>query len=147
MSQESTQDYIQAVLNLYRHLQGTRSRPRRADRKLAAELHRRGVALDVVETALRLATARRQARPPDAEPLSPIRSLHYFLPVIDELPLGSPPEGYLDYLRQVAPDKVSVAKTVTLPKTRRPSRESDRASRQLRLPLDGGACPKKDVSS
>ena len=147
MSQDNAQDYIQTVLNLYRRLQGTRSRTRRADRTLAAELHRRGVALDIVETALRLATARRQARPPDAEPLSPIRSLHYFLPVIDELPQGSPPDGYLDYLRHIVPDKVSVAKPVTLPKDRRPPRASDRATRQLRLPLDGGACPETDVSS
>ena len=35
----------------------------------------------------------------DAPKLSPIRSLAYFRPVIDELRAHPAPEGYLDYLR------------------------------------------------
>jgi len=95
--------YVQAVLDLYQRLPGTATRPRPADRRLAAELHRRGTRLDVVEIALRLAIARRMARPPDAPPLPPVRSLHYFLPVIAELPSGPPPQGYLEYLRDLLP--------------------------------------------
>jgi hypothetical protein len=42
---------------------------------------------------------RRLIRPADAPKLSPIRSLAYFRPVIDELRAHPAPEGYLDYLR------------------------------------------------
>ena len=65
MPQEDQQDYVQAVLRLYRRLHGTGVQPRPADRQLAAELHRRGVPLDVVEIALRLgygATPRQTAQ-------------------------------------------------------------------------------------
>ena len=46
-----------------------------------------------------MATVRRAARRPDALPLGPIRSLHYFMPVIDELLAHPVPESYLAYLR------------------------------------------------
>ena len=147
MPQENHKAYVQAVLSFYRSLPGTPARPRRADRKLAAELHRRGVPLDVVEIALRLATARRNSRPPDADPLPPVRSLHYFLPVIDEMPQAEPPEGYLDYLRNVVPDKQPANHTVTPPYAPRPSRHCRRAPLQLALPFDPGAGPENDVSS
>ena len=57
--------------------------------------------LTTAETALLLASVRRTARRPDAIPLGPIRSLHYFLPVIEEL-LHTPlhhGNAYLAYLR------------------------------------------------
>ena len=147
MHQEDQEDYVQKVLRLYRHLPGTPARPRRADRKLAAELHRRNVRLDVVEIALRLATARRNARPIDADPLPPVRSLHYFLPVIHELPPGPPPDGYLDFLRDVVPDDQSATRPLTPPNVRRPSGPRRRAPQQLRLPFETGAGPENDVSS
>ena len=53
----------------------------------------------VVETALLLGSLRRLIRPADAPRLSPIRSLAYFRPVIDELRAHPAPESYLDYLR------------------------------------------------
>jgi len=136
MSDPSPHAYVQAVLALYRRLSGTPTRPRGADRRLAAELHRRAIPLDVVEIALRLAAARRAARPADAQPLPPVRSLHYFLPLIDELPTGSPPEGYLDYLRDLAPET-----TVTPPAPTRAPR------RPCQPPLPLGAGPKNVVSS
>ena len=147
MHQEDQKDYVQAVLRLYRRLPGTPARPRRADRLLAAELHRRGVRLDIVEIALRLATARRLARSHDADPLTPVRSLHYFLPVIDEMPQAEPPEGYLDYLRDVVPDKKPVTNPVPPPNARRPTRTRRCTPHQLQLPLELGAGPKSDVSS
>ena len=96
---------------------------------------------------MRLALSRRNARPPDADPLPPIRSLHYFLSVIDELPPGPPPDGYLDYLRDTIPDKSTAPRTVTSPNNRRRDRDSRPTSLQLCLPLDLGARPKNDVSS
>lgn len=145
MSQEDRKAYVQAVLSLYRRVPDTRSRARPADRQLAGELHRRGVRLDVLEVAMRLAAGRRHARPPDAEPLTPIRSLHYFLPVLNELPPGPPPPGYLDYLRETIPDKPTSVRTVTSSNTRRSDPQQHREPKQLRLPL--GECPEIDVSS
>ena len=94
--------YVHAVIARYRRVIGSGVRARRDDRRLAADLHRRGVSLVVVETALLLATARRRARPPEAPPLPPVRSLHYFLPVVEELLQSPPPNDYLDYLRETA---------------------------------------------
>jgi hypothetical protein len=146
VSRQDRQAYVEAVLSLFRRLPDTRSRPRPADRQLAAELHRRGVRLDVLEVAMRLAAARRHARPPDADPLPPIRSLHYFLPVIAELPPGPPPPGYLDYLRDTVPDKPT-KRSIISPHPRREDRSDREPPKQLRLPLDDGAGPENDAFS
>jgi hypothetical protein len=54
----------------------------------------------VVENALVLAAARRLIRPDNAPPLGTVRSLAYFLPVIEEvLELRVSPD-YFEYLRQ-----------------------------------------------
>jgi len=39
-------------------------------------------------------------RSPQAPKLGPIRSLHYFAPVIEEVRSNPLPESYLEYLRQ-----------------------------------------------
>ena len=88
--------YLEAVLSTYSALPGTPPRPSRQDRRLARDLCRRGVPLRSVRAALLLAAARRTLR--SGPPLPPVRTLHYFLPVIDEV-LGQPPEPeYVDYL-------------------------------------------------
>ncbi len=95
----SQQEYTRQVLEAYRNTPGTMRTVRRADRLLAAQLYQRGLSLQVVENALVLAAARRLIRPPDAPPLRTIRSLAYFLPVIEEvLELRVSPD-YFDYLR------------------------------------------------
>jgi hypothetical protein len=91
--------YVERVLELYRHTPDTLAYIRRADRRLAANLHDRGVPLRTVEDALILVTARRAFRSNDAPQLAPIASLHYFLPVIHELQTAPPDPGYLDYIR------------------------------------------------
>ena len=53
----------------------------------------------MVESAFLLASLRRLARPSDGPPLSPIRSLAYFLPVVDELLAHPAARNYLEYLR------------------------------------------------
>jgi len=93
-------DYVRQLIAAYRRLPGTLGRPRPADRQLAADLHRRGVPLDTVAAAFLLALARRATRPQDASPLPPIRSLHYLLPIIEELLQHPPPNDYLDNLRK-----------------------------------------------
>ena len=91
--------YVSAVLTLYVDLPDTPLRASASDQWLARRLHDDGVPLRVVETALLLGSLRRLIRPADAPRLSPIRSLAYFRPVIDELCTHPAPEGYLDYLR------------------------------------------------
>ncbi len=100
--------YVHTVIACYRRVIGAGVCARRDDRRLAADLHGRGVSLAIVETALLLATARRRARPREAPPLSPVRSLHYFLPVVEELLQSPPPNDYLDYLRETAGEMIDL---------------------------------------
>jgi hypothetical protein len=93
------EEYIRQVLEAYRKTPGTMGTVRRADRMLAAQLYQRGLSVRVIENALVLAATRRLMRPTDAPPLGTIRSLAYFLPVIDEvLELRVSPD-YFQYLR------------------------------------------------
>ena len=96
----SRADYIRGVLTLYCGLPHTAARrPSPVDRRLAEQLYDQEIPLATVEAALLLAIARRGARPRDLPPLPPVRSLAYFLPVIEELRLDLPDLGYLAYLR------------------------------------------------
>jgi hypothetical protein len=93
------EEYVRQVLGAYHKTPGTMGTVRRADRMLAAQLYQRGVSVSVIENAFVLAAARRLMRPADAPPLSTIRSLAYFLPVIEEvLGLRVGPD-YFQYLR------------------------------------------------
>jgi len=93
------EEYIRRVLEAYRRTPGTMGTVRRPDRVLAAQLHQRGVSVNVIENAFVLAATRRLVRPEDAPPLGTIRSLAYFLPVIEEvLELRVSPD-YFRYLR------------------------------------------------
>jgi hypothetical protein len=91
--------YIQQVLELYRHTPGTVGRIGRADHQLAAELHLRGIPLATIEQAFVLAASRRCFRAPDASPLAPIRSMHYFIPVIEEVMANPLAADYVAYLK------------------------------------------------
>lgn len=96
------QRYVQRVIEAYLRLPHTPRRPRDHDQLLAVQLHQRGISIEIIETAFVMATLRRIQRPPDSPPLTPIRSLHYFLPVIDELLQSPPAPSYLRYLRREA---------------------------------------------
>jgi len=96
----SQEEYVHQVLEAYQNTPGTMGTVRRADRVLAAQLYQRGLSLKVIENAFVLAATRRLVRPADAPRLGTIRSLAYFLPVIDEvLELRVSPD-YFEYLRQ-----------------------------------------------
>ncbi|HWS97457.1 MAG TPA: hypothetical protein VN620_13405, partial [Candidatus Methylomirabilis sp.] len=92
------QAYIQILRSIYLHLPNTYHHFSRSDRRLASTLYQRGFSLDLVRSALFLATARRLARNPVEPPLPPVRSLHYFLPVLEEIKLQPLPSGYVQYL-------------------------------------------------
>jgi hypothetical protein len=98
-SSADLKSYVAHLLEMYRNTPGTLGRVRREDRRLAIELYARGIPLIAVEGAFLLATARRCLRTPDATPLAPVRSLHYYLPVIDEVLANPLPDGYIDYLK------------------------------------------------
>jgi hypothetical protein len=97
-SAEST-SYFTSVIGMYLQLPETPVRASLSDQALARSLDKEGVTLETVEAALLLGSLRRLIRPQDAPPLSPIRSLAYFLPVIEELTETPAPGNYLDYLR------------------------------------------------
>lgn len=89
---------VDRILEAYRRTPGTLGQIRPADRRLAQTLVQRGIPPALVEAALLLTAARRTVPPLDGNHRPPIRSLHYFLPVIEEL-LDQPPDpSYLRYL-------------------------------------------------
>ena len=105
--------YVSAVLMLFVDLPDTPLRTSVADQRQARLWFDRGIPLEVLETALMLASLRRKARPTDAMPLPRIRSLAYFQPIVEELLANPAPTGYLQYLRfklRALPDIADPAK-------------------------------------
>jgi hypothetical protein len=95
----SQEEYIRRVLETYRKTPGTMGTVRRPDRVLVAQLYQRGVSVCVIENAFVLAATRRLMRPVDSPPLGTIRSLAYFLPVIEEVLTLRVNTDYFEYLR------------------------------------------------
>lgn len=93
------EEYVSRVLKLYLGLAETPGRASRPDRRLAEELYEKQIELGEVEAAMILASARRLLRSADAPRLGPIRSLHYFLPVIEEVRRVPVSADYIEYLR------------------------------------------------
>ena len=92
--------YVHRVLDAYQRTPGTSGQVRPPDRLLAAQLQQCGIPLHTVENALVLAAARRIFRPPEAPPLTTVRSLAYFVPVIEELLTTQVSEDYFQFLRR-----------------------------------------------
>ena len=100
MDDDSLQkEFVHRVLEAYRKTPGTMGTIRRPDRLLAQQLYQRGVSATTVENAFVLAAARRLMRSTDAPPLGTIRSLAYFLPVIDEVLGLHVSQDYFQHLR------------------------------------------------
>jgi len=92
-------EFVTDVLNLYRQLPEIPSKTNPNDRKIAIDLYQRGITKSIIESAFLLGSVRRLSRSPGMPPLSPIRSLFYFLPVIQELIDNPIPDNYVGYLR------------------------------------------------
>lgn len=90
--------YVQRLLQDYRRTPTTAGRVRPADRRLAEHLYNQRVPLARIQAAFALAAARRIFRDFNAPPLPPIQSLHYFLPVIDEIRCQPLDPDYLAYV-------------------------------------------------
>ena len=99
-SQISKSDYVVQVLHLYLTLAETPTRHSRLDRQLAEDFYDQHIELEQVEAALILASARRLLRNSEAPKLGPIRSLHYFVPVIEEVRKSPISPDYIAYLRR-----------------------------------------------
>jgi hypothetical protein len=93
-------DYTAAALKLYLQLPETPLKASANDKRTAETLYARRIPIGTLELALLLGSSRRLARSPELPPLSPIRSLAYFLPVIEEMLITPVPNHYLDYLRR-----------------------------------------------
>ncbi len=89
--------YVQRLLDGYRRTPTCAGRVRREDRRLAHRLFDQRIPLCLVEAAFSLAAMRRLYRPFEAEPLVPIRSLHYFLPIFDEIRQQNIDPDYIGY--------------------------------------------------
>ena len=97
---QTTNDaYIDFVISSYIQLPDTPVKPSQNDRITATAFLSQGIPIHTVVSALLLASVRRLARPDDAAPLPPVRSLAYFSPVVRELSDSPLPDGYLVYLR------------------------------------------------
>ncbi len=90
--------FVQHILALYKATPGTRGRVRPADRRLAEALYH-DTSTEIIRHALILAAARRSFRSHEAQPLQPVASLHYFLPVIEELRDNPLEPDYVEYLQ------------------------------------------------
>ena len=99
LSHPELNDYVTDVLKLYLDLPETPRKANTNDKITAAGLYERGIQMTTVESAFLLASVRRLGRSPDLPPLSPIRSLAYFLPVMQEILEKKVSEDYLHYLR------------------------------------------------
>ena len=100
LQSEDERSFVAAVLRAYLDLPDTPGKARPADRVLARSLFLQSVPFSLVEAALLIACARRLVRPLTASPLNPVRSLHYFVPVIQELTFQPPDPTYIDYVRR-----------------------------------------------
>ena len=90
-------DYLAEVIRLYLLAPDTPHKARRHDWAVAGTLYRRGIPLQTVGHAIRLAALRRHLRDPELGPLEPIHSLAYYRTVIDQMePLALDP-GYIEY--------------------------------------------------
>ena len=84
-SSNSPSVYLAALCATLEDLPGPTLRLRAIDRRLALDLYSSGVPIELLRAALQLATFRRLVRDADRPQLAPVRSLYYYLPVVDEL--------------------------------------------------------------
>lgn len=91
--------YVDAVVAAYSAMPGTPGRASRQDRRLARSLEEQAIPLDIVLAAIVIGTARRTLRSAAKPPLPPVRTLAYFIGVVEELLADPPDPDYVAYLR------------------------------------------------
>ena len=82
--------FSSAVLEGYRALPDTPNRSSRSDRSLAERWFHQQIPLPQIQAAFALALLRRHLRSEGSPPLPLIRSLHYFVPLLEEVSQQDP---------------------------------------------------------
>lgn len=93
------QDFVDAILKMYLALPDTPDRFNSNDCFVAKAWFEQGISILQVQQAMTLAQIRRGFRRSDDIPLNPIRSLHYFVPIIQEIQTQPMDEKYFRYLQ------------------------------------------------
>ncbi len=93
-------EFTGSVIRIYLSLPETPQRAARIDWILANHLFDRKIGIATIQNALILGSVRRLARSPEMPTLGPIRSLNYFVPIIEELLEQPLPAGYGEYLQR-----------------------------------------------
>lgn len=125
--------YLRSVLQLYCRLPHTPSRPRKDDRFVVHQLELQRHPILRVQAALLLGTVRRLFRVEQTEPLMPIRSFRFFLPIVEEFRINGLDSRYVPYLAR----KIRELTGVELPLNEKPNqatKRKPRTPRQLELP-------------
>jgi hypothetical protein len=91
--------YRMAVIALFLDLPHSPLCVSASDQRQAHHWFQHAVPLATVEAALWLGSLRRLVRPGDAPPLSSIRSLAYFQPIVEELLQAPVPDSYRAHLQ------------------------------------------------
>jgi hypothetical protein len=92
--------YVRCALACYRITPTTAGTADSQDRLEAAKIFEAGVSLELLQAAMILAAARRSFREATEPPLAPIRSIRYFLPLIEEIRTTPIEPDYIRYLEQ-----------------------------------------------
>lgn len=92
--------YVRCALACYRITPTTAGTLCSQDRLAAAQIWLEGVSIELLQAALILAAARRSFREATEPPLAPIRSLRYFLPLIEEIRATPIEPDYIRHLEQ-----------------------------------------------
>lgn len=90
--------YVECVIERFCKTPTCSGRARREDWRLAHRLYDQQTPLALVQAAFSLAALRRLYRPFEATPLGPIRSLHYFLPIFEEIRQQAIDPNYFAYV-------------------------------------------------
>ena len=91
-------EYLQQVITHYLEAPDTPTKARRNDWAVAATFYQRGILLQDIAHAIRLASLRRYTREPGVPPLEPICSLAYFRRVVETVQREQHEEGYMGYI-------------------------------------------------
>ena len=92
--------YVARIVRLYLDDPDTPVVPSKADWDIAADLFDRGVPIEAIRLALKLALIRRRLRS-SKNPLPPIRSLAYFRAVALNLSAEETEPAYVEYIDQL----------------------------------------------
>jgi hypothetical protein len=128
------QRFVQTVLHWYTSLPDTPPRARTDDRWVALRFYRERIPLSLIEAAFLLGTVRRIFRNHELDgPVYPIRSIRYFLPVIQELQTEGVDPRYVDYLRAKLSSHVTLTSPPPVPTPQRQAPHRPRPPRQLKF--------------